>query len=90
MKIGVVALFTTPLVDTSQKTPILPISGTNKMENPFFMWQVKNPSFKSCWEWKDAHLCKKWGKYSKFWYENCTNQAQLGRKPSEILLSAIF
>jgi hypothetical protein len=31
------------LVATSQKTPVLALLGTNKIENPFFMWQVKKP-----------------------------------------------
>jgi hypothetical protein len=43
MKIGVVVFCTLPLVATSQKTPVLALLGTNKIENPFFMWQVKKP-----------------------------------------------
>jgi hypothetical protein len=43
MKIGVVAFCTISLVATSQKTTILPLLGTNKIENPIFMWQVKKP-----------------------------------------------
>jgi hypothetical protein len=43
VKIGVVELCTMPLVVTSQKTHVLPILATNKMENPFFQWQLKKP-----------------------------------------------
>jgi hypothetical protein len=50
----------------------------------------KKPSYKSCRHWKDAHLCQKWGQYSKVCYRACINQAQLGRKPSEVLFGAIF
>jgi hypothetical protein len=33
---------------------------------------------------------KKWGQYSKVCYRACINQAQLGRKSSEVLFGAIF
>jgi hypothetical protein len=56
----------------------------------FLFSNSKKPSYKSCRHWKDAHLCQKWGQYSKVCYRACTNQAQLGRKPSEVLLGAIF
>jgi hypothetical protein len=79
-----------PLVVTSQKTHVLPILATNKMENPFFNGNSKNPSYDSCWQWKYAHHCQKWGQDSNFCYRTCTNQAQLGRKPSEVLLGGIF
>jgi hypothetical protein len=72
------------------KTHVLPILATKKIENPFFKWQVKKPSYKSCWQWNDAHHCQKWGQDSKVCYITCTNQAQLVRKPSEILLGDIF
>jgi hypothetical protein len=64
--------------------------GTNKIENPFPMESQKNPSYKSCWPWKDAHLCKKWGQNSKNFFKTCTNHGPLGRKPGEVLLGAIF
>jgi hypothetical protein len=61
------------------------------MKNPFFMWQVKKiPGYKSCRPWNDAHLYKKWGQNSKVCCETCTNHGQKGRKPSELLLGAIF
>jgi hypothetical protein len=56
----------------------------------FLCVNLKNPSYKSCRQWKDAHHYQKWGQDSKFYYRTCTNQAQLGRKPSEVLLGAIF
>jgi hypothetical protein len=43
VKIGVAELCTLPLVATSQKTHVLPILATNKMENPFFQWKLKKP-----------------------------------------------
>jgi hypothetical protein len=33
---------------------------------------------------------KNGGQGSNFCYKTCTNQAQLGRKPSEVLLGGIF
>jgi hypothetical protein len=69
----------------------LPLLGTNKIENPLFMWQVKKkPSYKSCRHWKDAQPCQKWDQDSKVCYGTWTNLAQLGRKPSGVLLGAIF
>jgi hypothetical protein len=41
MKIGVVEFNTLPLVAASQKPPVLPLFGNDKMENPFFICQVK-------------------------------------------------
>jgi hypothetical protein len=60
------------------------------MENPFFNGNSKNPSYKSCWQWKDAHHYQKWGQDSEVRYRTCTNQAQLARIPSEVLLGGIF
>jgi hypothetical protein len=77
-----------PLVATSQKTHVLPIK--KKWKIHFLNGKSKNPSYKSCWQWKDAHHCQKWGQDSKVCYITCTNQAQLGRKPSEVLLGGIF
>jgi hypothetical protein len=44
----------------------------------------------SPWHWKDAQPCQKWDQDSKVCYGTCTNLAQLGRKPSGVLLGAIF
>jgi hypothetical protein len=43
VKIGVVASCIISLVATSQKTTHLALLGSNKIENPIFMWQVKKP-----------------------------------------------
>jgi hypothetical protein len=66
MKIGVVEFFTVPFVATSQKTAVLPLWGTEKMENAFFMWKFKNTSYKSCRPCKYAHLHQKWDHDSNF------------------------
>jgi hypothetical protein len=60
VKIGVVELCRMPLVVTSQKTHVLPILATNKMENLFFNGNSKNPSYKTCWQWK-MHITAKNG-----------------------------
>jgi hypothetical protein len=72
----------------------------NHMFCPFWTlikWKIhfinensKNSSYESCWQWKDAHHCQKWGQDSKVYYRTYTNLAQLGRKPSEVLLGGIF
>jgi hypothetical protein len=79
MKIGVVVFCTLPLVATSQKkTPVLALLGTNKIEKPFLCGKSKNPSYKSCWPWKDIHLCQKCRQDSKVCYGACTNHGQIG------------
>jgi hypothetical protein len=70
VKIGVVELCTLPLVATSQKTHVLHILATNKMENPFFNGNSKKPSYKSYWKWKGAHHCQKWGQDSSHSSDN--------------------
>jgi hypothetical protein len=47
---------------------------------PLMKWKIhflggksKNPSYKSCRLWKDAHLCQKWGEDSKVCYRTCAN-----------------
>jgi hypothetical protein len=60
------------------------------MENLFLCGKSKNPSYESCRTWKDANFHQKYGQYSKVFYETCTNHDHLGRKPSELVLGAIF
>jgi hypothetical protein len=38
----------TSLGSPSRKTTSFAPLATNKMENPFFMWKVENPSYVSC------------------------------------------
>jgi hypothetical protein len=78
------------LVASSQKTTSFASFGHKKIENAFLCGKSKNPSYKSCRPWKDAHLCQKWDQDSKVFYETCKNHGQLGKKPSELLLGAIF
>jgi hypothetical protein len=91
VKIGLVEFYILPLVATSQKTTsFFSLLGTNIIEIHFFNGKLKNASYKSCWPWKDAHLCQKWGQNLKVFFKTCTNHDQLGRKPSEVPLGAIF
>jgi hypothetical protein len=59
MKFRVVAFCTLSLVATSQKTPVLALLGTNKIENPFLYGKSKIPGYESCWPWKYAQPCQK-------------------------------
>jgi hypothetical protein len=90
VKIGVVELCTLTLVTTSQKTTCFSHFGPKKKKIHFININSRNSSYESCWQWKDAHHCQKWAQDSKVCYRTCTNLAQLGRKPSEVLLAGIF
>jgi hypothetical protein len=52
-------------VGTSQKITCFALLVTNKIGKSIFMWQLQNPSYESCWHWKDAHVYQKWGQYLK-------------------------
>jgi hypothetical protein len=56
MKIGVVTFCTMPLVHFTKNT-CLPLLATNKMKIYFLCGNSRNPSYESCSQWKDAHLC---------------------------------
>jgi hypothetical protein len=79
-----------PLVVTSEKTHILPILATNKMENPFFNGNSKNPSYESCWQWKYAHHCQKWGQDSKFCYKLAQTKLNWVESQVKSSLAAFF
>jgi hypothetical protein len=55
-------------------------SGHMKNGKCIFMWKLKNTSYKSCWECKDAHLHQKWDQGSIVCCGTCTNHGHLAKK----------
>jgi hypothetical protein len=70
---------------------VLALLGTNKIENLFFMLQVKKNLVTKVVGLGKIHISARNGvKIQKFAMELALTMVKLGRKPSEVLLGAIF
>jgi hypothetical protein len=64
---------------------------TKKIENPFYQLKLKKNLVTKVVGNRKMHIAaKNGGQDSKVCYRTCTNLAQVGRKPSEILLGGMF